>query len=107
MRYYVAGPMTGYPAHNFPAFDAARDRLGAEGHDVITPADIDRGFGIDGTAERYDPSELRRVFRADIDAVFGADAIYMLRGWEASRGARAEHAVAVWLGKELLYESVT
>jgi len=30
--------------------------------------------------------------------------IYMLRGWERSKGARAEHAVAVWIGLEIMYQ---
>jgi hypothetical protein len=33
-----------------------------------------------------------------------SDAIYMLRGWEQSKGARAEHAVAVWIGLEIIYQ---
>ena len=33
-----------------------------------------------------------------------ADALYMLKGWEHSLGARAEHAVAVALRLPIAYE---
>ncbi|MHB1846903.1 MAG: DUF4406 domain-containing protein, partial [Deltaproteobacteria bacterium] len=38
----MAGPMRGLPDYNFSAFDAARDFLAGLGHDVVSPADIDR-----------------------------------------------------------------
>jgi len=36
---YIAGPMTGYPEFNFPAFDAARDYLERDWN-VISPASV-------------------------------------------------------------------
>jgi hypothetical protein len=30
--------------------------------------------------------------------------IFMLRGWKASKGATAEHALAQWLGLEIVYQ---
>ena len=32
--------------------------------------------------------------RADLRALLGCDAVYMLPGWRGSRGATVEHAVA-------------
>ena len=40
MRIYVAGPMTGHPELNFPAFHAAATELRALGHHVENPAEI-------------------------------------------------------------------
>ena len=40
----------------------------------------------------------------DIDAIFISNAVYMLRGWEKSAGARVEHALAVYLGLYLIYQ---
>ncbi len=48
-RVYIASKMSGIPAFNFPAFDAMRVRLTNMGFDVVSPADIDREHGFDGT----------------------------------------------------------
>ena len=34
------------------------------------------------------------------------DAVFMLRGWDMSRGARIEHKVSEILGKVIMYEEV-
>lgn len=38
MKVYIAGPMTGYPDFNYPAFFAAQDALIGVGHEPINPA---------------------------------------------------------------------
>lgn len=103
--------MRGIQLYNFPAFDVARDLLRANGWDVISPADMDRA------ADGFNPAELPAehdwnqfpegvafsdCVRRDLEAVIYCDAIYLLPGWERSKGARAEYAVAVWLGKEVI-----
>lgn len=40
MRIYVIGPVTGREDRNRAAFEEARRRLGAEGHEVSTPLDF-------------------------------------------------------------------
>ncbi len=105
MKLYLAGGMTGIALHNFPAFDAARDRLVALGHEVVSPADIDRAHGIDGSLPLYDMDALVPVLREELLAIFDVDALYMLAGWERSRGAKVEHALAELLGKRIVYES--
>ena len=39
-RLYLAGPMTGLPELNFPAFHAEAARLRALGYEVVNPAEI-------------------------------------------------------------------
>lgn len=39
-KLYIAGPMTGYPDANYPAFHVARDALLAHGYQVVSPADF-------------------------------------------------------------------
>lgn len=103
---YVAGKMTGIPEFNFPAFDAARDRLIAEGWEVISPADMDRDVGFDPTIDNKVSKEfLEEAMKRDIDAIYRCDAIYMLDGWETSIGAVAEHAIAKWRHIDVLYQS--
>lgn len=113
IRVYIAGPMRGIARYNFDAFDAVADQLKARGFDPVSPADLDRDAGFDPELlpEGHDWSGLPENFtladaiRRDIDAIIGCDAIYMLDGWRASKGATAELAIAKWLGLQILYES--
>ena len=40
MRCYIAGPMSGLPGLNFPAFHAEAKKYRDLGHDVVNPADL-------------------------------------------------------------------
>lgn len=102
---YIAGPMTGYPEFNFPAFDAARDYLERDWN-VISPADMDRELGFDPAWDDVTAEFLRDAMRRDIDAVMHVDALYALAGWEQSKGASAEVALAKWRGIPVHYEEV-
>lgn len=105
MRIYLAGPMRGIPYYNFPEFDLVRNILRASGHEVVSPADIDRQFGFDAMAlpQDYDWTQepdglvLKDVVARDLRALQNCEGIYMMKGWEKSKGARAERAVAEWL----------
>lgn len=93
---YVSGPMTGYPDHNFPAFNEAAKGLLEDGYWVINPAD---GGVIDGW-------EWSDYLRQDIKDLMAADAIYMLPDWRFSRGARLEYTIAVELGMDVMGNAV-
>ncbi len=112
-RIYIAGGMTGHKLFQFPAFDHARDHLSREGHDVVSPADLDREAGFDPAAlpENYDWNDLSScgfsladAIDRDLAAIKTCQAIYMLRGWEKSKGALAEKALAEWMGLEVMYQ---
>ena len=103
---YIAGPMTGYENYNFAAFDRAKQHLQMCVYErVISPADMDRELGIEpdanGDIENFD---YRAALKRCCIAVCECDSIYMLSGWENSKGARAEHAIAVCLDLEIIYE---
>jgi len=121
MRVYCSGPITGLPDLNRPAFDAAEKRLTAQGHFVINPHRISELFGtaedvaIAFTDLRYAEDVARiesiasrriveAVMSADLAAVRSCDAIYLLRGWENSRGAKKELAEALKHGLEVMQE---
>lgn len=94
---YIAGPMTGYPEFNFPAFDAAEMALRCQGWDVISPAQMDREVGFNAATDKPDENWLADAMKRDIAAIVNrADAIAMLPGWERSTGAKAEFALAKW-----------
>lgn len=100
---YIAGPMRGYKDLNFPAFDAAKTLLQQYFGEVISPADLSRQAGK--ISPNPDAAELREIALTDLtEIVSNANAIYMLRGWERSPGARAEYAVAEWLGLNIYFE---
>lgn len=86
-RYYVAGPMTGLPELNFPAFHAAAAKLRAIGHEVVNPAEVNPDPGM----------KWEDAMRADLPQLCRCDAIAMLPGWQLSRGARLEFDIAVAL----------
>jgi len=84
-RIYLAGPMTGLPDHNFPAFHEAANRLAAAGWDVCNPADNFNGR-TDLPREQY--------LRADVAMLVQCEAIALLAGWEDSHGAQLEYLIA-------------
>jgi hypothetical protein len=121
MRIYISGKMTGCPDLNRPAFDAAEKRLTAQGHFVINPHRISALFGTADAIARsfeyfYDNEDGSKchayyyiklacaVMDADLAAVRSCDAIYLLRGWETSRGAKKELAEAFKCGLEVRQE---
>lgn len=106
---YVAGPMTGLPQHNFPAFDAAAKRLRRKGWKVISPADIDRKMGVtEATSDAQAKKMLRKMLKNDFSVILDkCGAMYMLKGWERSTFGKVEHAIAVGLGMRIMYEGDT
>ena len=103
---YVAGPMRGYELFNFPAFDAASAVLRAQGWEVFSPAEHDRSSGFDPSIADMDAQnfDVTQAFRWDIETLLHVYTVYFLRGWEASQGANTEHAIAVSLGLDRIYE---
>lgn len=87
---YIAGKMSGLPDYNRPAFMQAEKMLKDKGHIVINPA-----YNPDGlTHEQY--------MHICLPMVEVADAIYLLDGWEDSRGAFREYLHAKDLNKVIL-----
>lgn len=113
LRLYVAGPMTGLPQFNYPAFDAAAKDLRSRGHDVVSPAEMDdpeaRALALaspDGDIAAFENASgktwgdlLARDVKIVADEV---DGVAVLDGWERSRGARLEVFVARLTGKQVL-----
>lgn len=104
MKVYIAGPMSGQPMWNFPAFDAMSERLKAAGHDPVSPADLDRLTGFDPTVDpdAVPTHSMRDIMRRDLLALLECHAIIMLRGWPQSEGAKVERMTAQYVGLTLL-----
>jgi len=92
-RVYLAGPMTGLPDLNFPAFNAEAATLRAKGLTVINPAEH-------GVVEGADWAD---YLRHDLAGLVSCERIHLLPGWSKSKGANLEVLVALMLGMEITY----
>ncbi len=93
MKIYIAGPMSGIPNFNRPAFHSEALRLSHQGHVILNPATLPDGLS---------QSEYMDICLAMIRC---ADAIFMLRGWQRSAGAKAELALAEKLNLEIIHQT--
>jgi len=96
VRIFIAGPMTGLPDYNLPAFAAAADQLRAAGYEAVNP-------GHRGVIEGYTWSD---YLRDSLRELLTCDAVAVLDGWYDSRGARLENHVADQLGMRIKYVDV-
>lgn len=81
---YVAGPMTGYPANNYPAFNEATHELRKVGFEVVNPAE----FGANS------PASYVELLKRDLHALLECDGVAVIDKWWESVGARNEVQVA-------------
>lgn len=83
-KVYISGPITGIDFGNRFAFSCARSSLELCGYEVVDPSEVQ----LDDEATWTD------YMRADLKLLLDCDFIYMLEGWEKSRGARIERELA-------------
>lgn len=92
---YCAGPMTGYPEFNIPAFKAAKEALELEGFNIALPVDIESASQKEGWKwGDYLAEDIRLICNE-------CDGIVLLPEWVRSRGAKLE--VAAGLMQSLKY----
>lgn len=103
MKIYIAGPMTGMPEFNYPAFREAAQRLRNAGATVVSPAEMGRKYG---TPEEISASQakLAELMIEELDALGTCDAIYLLKGWHRSVGAKRELYLALSRNQEIIIE---
>lgn len=99
---YLAGPMTGYPEFNFPAFRATTARLREMGWDVRSPHELDESEHGGRAPAKDEAHAWGYYLRRDIKLLVDCDAIAVLPGWRASRGASLEVHIATALGMPVL-----
>ena len=90
-KLYIAGPMSGLPDYNYPAFHAAESELRAAGYETLNPA----------TNAKPEPETWEGYMRAAIAQVVQADGIAFLPGSNGSRGARVELNLGGVLGMDV------
>lgn len=107
MKVYIAGPMTGIPQFNFPAFANAAALLRAEGMEVISPHEQDTP-AVQAVAWQSPDGKLDAagkvggetwgdILAKDVKMLAdgGIEGIVFLPDWQKSRGARLEATVGL------------
>ncbi|WP_347253481.1 DUF4406 domain-containing protein [Leminorella grimontii] len=91
---FISGPMTGLPEFNRPAFNEAATTLRNRSFIVLNPAIFPDGL----THDQYLAMSLSMLDQAD--------AIYLLKGWEKSKGAVMEFDRAKQRDLLFMYEDM-
>jgi len=95
MKIYVAGPMSSVQYFNYPEFFRVANALRALGHEVINPAETNGPTLEEALKDVVDnPMEWEDYMRLDLRSITQVDALCLLPGWQFSKGARLEIAVA-------------
>ncbi len=113
MRLYLAGPMRNRPFFNAYAFNDWAARLREQGHEVFNPVEeAIKKFGDiysdnpDGDEKQHKEKHgvnTKELFWMDLGYICtSAEAIALMPGWRESKGATAEHAVAIAIGLKVV-----
>jgi len=89
-KVYIAGPMTGLPLFNRPAFFAAEAYLKDRGAKVMNPAMLPDGFSH------------QDYMSIAIPMMMTCEAVAFLPGWEKSQGAQQERMYGEAFALDLL-----
>lgn len=95
MRVYISGPITGIDDY-MERFKTVESQLIQEGCTVVNPATIMEHMPPDTVYEEY--------MRLSIELLQMCDCIYMMRGWNESRGANREYGYALAKDKIIIRE---
>lgn len=94
-RIYISGKMTGLPDFNYPKFNKVAKQLRRMGYTVYNPAEM-----------ISDPSfTWSDYMREAIKMMLECDTVYLLDGFETSKGAIIEINLAKNLGMTIVTES--
>ena len=95
MKIYVSGKITGLDrAEAVARFEAARERLSAQGHSVFVPTVLPDCADVPH-------KDYLHICHAMIDV---CDAVYVLGNWRTSAGSHEEIQYAADWRKEIIYE---
>lgn len=95
MKIYISGPITGTEDY-MRRFAVAENRLTAEGHSVINPARVNAQLPETTTHEEY--------MKMSLCMMNMCDAVFMLKGWQDSKGANMEFEYARGTGMTIIFE---
>lgn len=103
-KIFISGPMRGYERHNRAAFNRWERLLGEAGQwDPVNPVKVGDAVAKPDDVDN-DPELLKKVLDADIEALSGCTAMFLLNGWENSEGSRKEMEYALAHGMKIIHE---
>lgn len=92
---YIAGKMGGLTTEEYTEnFEIGKKEVAAMGMEPISPADLPHDH--DRTWTSY--------MKEDLIAMLGCDAVYALRNWRHSPGARVEINLALEMGMQVIHQ---
>ena len=102
---YIAGPMRGIAAYNFPAFDEAAAWMREKGWTVISPAEIDRELGLDPSQPLPNWFTIESAMQRDLHEITHpeTEAIVLLPEWVESEGSLKEVTTAIACGRQVYF----
>lgn len=93
-KIYIAGPVTGMPQLNHHAFVDAASALHELGFEAVNPHTLCR---------HVHPDDWHTALKICLHNIVWCNGIYMLQGWQNSRGATLERSVAMQLNIPVFY----
>ena len=91
MKIYIAGKVRGLKNYR-EVFKKAEEKLQSEGHITLNPAELPEGM---------EPQDYMKICIPMLEV---ADAIYLLKNWRDSQGAKVEKAYAECQGKMIFFD---
>lgn len=92
-RVYISGPITGIPDY-LENFEKVEKELTKAGYSVINPAKLN--------ANMPDGIEYEEFLEIDLKYMDLCDSIYMMKGWQNSKGANREYGYALGKGMKIV-----
>lgn len=93
MKVYISGPISGHPYEDAEKnFNDAELRLQENGFEVVNP--LNNGLSANHTWCEH--------MKADIKLLMECDTIYLLKGYQDSKGAMIEYDLARILGYDVI-----
>lgn len=94
-KIYISGGISGYDIEERRAtFAKIEEQFVKQGYDVVNP--LKNGVPVNASWDKH--------LRKDIATLVECDAIYMLKDWHKSKGAKLEFDIAIQLGMEIIFE---
>lgn len=95
MKVYISGPITGQQGY-MRRFELAEQELVACGNVVVNPAKVNAGLPEGTTHEQY--------MKMSMEMLDMCDTIFMLEGWQHSKGCNMELARAIEQKMSIFFE---